>query len=133
MAVWSAKHEYMWWRPITAIRKADTDGDPMTAGVADWTPLLTTPPYPEWPSGLCAVVGAVTTVGKRLNGGELDLHLVTPTQGERHYTDVLALRHDAVNARVWSGIHFRTSDRVSIQIGKDVAQYVLGHYFRPAD
>jgi hypothetical protein len=133
MAVWYVKHKYMWWRPITAIRNADTDGDPTTAGVSDWTPLLVTPPYPEWPSGLCAVIGAVSTVGTRLNGGELDLHIVTPTQGERHYTDVQAFRRDAVDARVWSGIHFRGSDQISIQIGKAVAQYVLSHYFRPTD
>ncbi|HET6819186.1 MAG TPA: vanadium-dependent haloperoxidase [Candidatus Limnocylindria bacterium] len=133
MAVWHAKHEYMWWRPITAIRNADSDGDSTTVGVSDWTPLLATPPYPEWPSGLNAVIGSVTTAAKRLNGGVFDLHLVTPTQGERHYTDVVALRQDGVNARVWSGIHFRTSDRVSIQIGRHVAEYVLEHYFRPAD
>jgi len=133
MTVWYGKQHYHWWRPITAIRNADTDGDPRTAGVSDWTPLLTTPPYPEWPSGLCAVVGAVSTVGKRLNGGELDLHVVSLTQGERHYTDVVALRQDAVNARVWSGIHFRSADRASIGIGRDVAQYVLSHFFQRAD
>jgi hypothetical protein len=133
MAVWYGKHKYMWWRPITAIRNADTDGDPRTTGVADWIPLLVTPPYPEWPSGLCAVVGAVSTVGTRLNDGVLDLHIVTPTQGERHYTDVQAFRRDAVDARVWSGIHFRGADRASILIGKNVAQYVLSHYFQPAD
>jgi len=132
-AVWYAKHKYMWWRPITAIREADTDGDPLTAGVPDWTSLLPAPPYPEWPSGLCAVIGAVSTVASRLNGGALDLHITSATQGERHYTDVHAFRVDAVNARVWSGIHFRTSDQVSIGIGNGVGNYVLDNLFAPAN
>jgi hypothetical protein len=132
-AVWYAKHKYMWWRPITAIQMADADGDPRTASVPGWAPLITNPPYPEWPSGLCSVIGAVSTVAMRMNGGELDLHIVSPAAGERHYTDARTFRRDAVDARVWSGIHFRTSDRVSIQIGRDVAQKVLGSYFQPAD
>jgi hypothetical protein len=128
-AVWYAKHKYMWWRPITAIRNADADGDPRTAGVPDWTSLLASPPYPEWPSGLNAVLGAVTAVQKQLNGGALDLHIVTATQGERHYTSARDLRRDGVDGRVWSGIHFRSSDRVSIHLGREVADYVLDHYF----
>jgi hypothetical protein len=132
-AVWYAKHKYFWWRPITAIRNADTDGDPRTASVPDWTSLIAAPPYPEWPSGLTSVVGAVSAVAKQLNGGELDLHIATATQGERHYTDARTLRRDAVDARVWSGIHFRTADRISIQIGREVADYVLDHYFERND
>jgi hypothetical protein len=132
-AVWYAKHKYMWWRPITAIRKADTDGDPRTAGVLDWNSLIPTPPYPDWPSGLCAVIGATTVVAKRVNDGELDLHIVSPSQGERHYTDVQVLSRDAVDARVWSGIHFRTADRVSIHIGRDVARDVMENWFQRAD
>jgi hypothetical protein len=132
-AVWYAKHKYMWWRPITAIRRADTDGDPLTAGVPDWTSLLPAPPYPEWPSGLCSVIGAVSTVTSRFNGGALDLHIATPTAGERHYTDAATFHLDAVNARVWSGIHFRTADEESIDIGMEVGNYVLDHYFAPAN
>jgi hypothetical protein len=130
-AVWYAKHKYMWWRPMTAIQKADTDGDPRTASVPGWTPLIANPAYPDWPSGLCAVIGAQSAVALRLNGGQLDLHIVSPTQGERHYTDARTFRRDAVDARVWSGIHFRTADRVSIGIGREVADEVLDHFFAP--
>ena len=130
-AVWYAKHKYMWWRPITAIRRTATDGDP--AGDPTWTSLIPAPPYPEWPSGLCSVIGAVSTVASRLNGGALDLHIVSATQGERHYIDVDTFHTDAVNARVWSGIHFRTADQISIGIGASVGNYVLDNLFAPAN
>jgi len=132
-AVWYAKHKYMWWRPITAIRQAETDGDPLTAGDPEWTSLLPAPPYPEWPSGLCSVIGAVSTVTSRFNGGALDLRIATPSAGERHYTDAATFHQDAVDARVWSGIHFRTADEKSIDIGMAVGNYVLDHYFAPAN
>jgi hypothetical protein len=132
--VWNAKLGYHWWRPITAIREADTDGDPLTVGVPDWTPLLVTPPYPEWPSGLCAVVGAASTALTLLHeDGTVDLRIVSPSSGERHYLDKALLSQDAVDARVWSGIHFRTADEVSITIGTQVATYALEHYFAPTD
>ena len=66
--IWNAKLQYMWWRPVTAIQEADTDGNDDTVGIPTWMPLINTPPYPDWPSGLCGVVGSVTTVLTRLTG-----------------------------------------------------------------
>jgi len=130
--VWNAKLQYMWWRPVTAIQMGDTDGNDATEGDASWLPRITTPPYPDWPSGLCGVVGAVTTVLTRLNG-MVDLSITSAAAGETRY---FAFKDDlvgpAVDARVWSGIHFRTADEVSIGIGTNVANYVLDRYFAPA-
>lgn len=132
--VWYAKLKYLWWRPITAIRLADDDGDPLTAGVPGWTPLIITPPYPDWPSGLCSVVGAVATSLSRLNGdGTVDLMITSPSAGLRHYLNPATIAEDAVSARVWSGIHFRTADQVSITIGTQVANFALDHYFAPTN
>ena len=55
IAVWHAKYVYGFWRPITAINLADTDGNPATTADPTWTPLLTTPPYPEYASGYYSV------------------------------------------------------------------------------
>jgi hypothetical protein len=132
--VWRGKLSYLWWRPITAIRMAETDGNPATAGVPDWTPLITTPPYPDWPSGLCSVVGAVSTALTRLNGDEtLDLYLTSAAAGNqtRYFATTDDIVQPAVDARVWSGIHFRTADEVSITIGSQVANWTLDHYFQP--
>jgi hypothetical protein len=133
--VWNAKLQYLWWRPVTAIRLADDDGNPNTVGMPDWMPFIATPPYPDWPSGLCSVVGAAATVLTRLNGnGALDLNLTSPAAGEtRHFATTADIAEQAVDARVWSGIHFRTADEVSIDIGTDVANWVLDHYFQPTD
>jgi len=132
-AVWDAKFHYGWWRPITAIREADNDGDPNTAGVPLWEPFLPTPPYPEWPSGLNSVVAAASTVLSRLNpGGHVDLYITSAGAGEtRHYDNATAMQQEAVNARIWSGIHFRTSDEVGRTIGIEVANWALDHYFAP--
>ena len=133
--VWNAKLKYLWWRPVTAIRMADTDGNDATHGVTNWTPLITTPPYPDWPSGLCSVVGAVSTALSRLNAdGKVDLNITSAAAGEtRHYATRAQIIREAVDARVWSGIHFRTADEVSIRIGTKVANWTLDHYFAPTD
>jgi hypothetical protein len=135
ISVWHAKLQYMWWRPITAIRNADTDGNDMTASVPGWTPLIGTPPYPDWPSGLCSVVGAVSTVLTRLNGdGTLDLKITSAAAGQtRHFATKAQIAEEAVDARVWSGIHFRTADEVSIATSTAIANYVLDHFFQPTD
>ena len=135
ITVWHAKLQYMWWRPITAIRMAETDGNDDTAGDENWTPLIGTPPYPDWPSGLCSVVGATSTALERLNpDGMLDINIRSNAANETRYfatkADIAPL---AVDARVWSGIHFRTADEVSIDIGTSVATYVLDNYFQPTD
>jgi len=135
ITVWKGKLDYMWWRPITAIRNADIDGRDDTAKVDNWTPLIGTPPYPDWPSGLCSVVAATSTVLERLNGdGTLDLTITSAAAGvTRNYATKAQIAEDAVSARVWSGIHFRTADEVSIDIGTNVANYVLDNYFQPTD
>ena len=136
ITVWYAKLQYMWWRPIAAIRNADTDGNPATAGVPGWTPLIGNPAYPEWPSGLCSVIGAVSTVLTRLNGdGVLDINITSAAAGgvTRHYATKEELTEEAVDARVWSGVHFRTADEVSIGTATQVANWTLDHYFQPTD
>jgi hypothetical protein len=135
ITVWYAKLQYMWWRPVTAIRMADNDGNDLTVGVPGWTPLITTPPYPDWPSGLCSVVGATSTVLTRLNGnGMLNLTISSAAAGEtRTYATSAQIAQEAVDARVWSGIHFRTADEVSIGTSTQVANWVLDHYFQPTN
>ena len=134
IAVWDGKFRYGWWRPITAIREADTDGNPSTVGVPGWTPLLVTPPYPDWPSGLNGVFGAAATALSRLNAdGRVDLNLTSVAAGvTRHYDLAATSENDAVDARVFSGIHFRTADEVAFDMGAQVANWALDHHFGPA-
>ena len=123
---WNAKLQGMFWRPVQAINHDIGAGGPA------WVPLLTTPPYPEWPSGLCAVIGAMTSSLQHLTGG-INLTMGTPVVGYRTWIDKALLDGTAVDARVWSGIHYRTSDEVAIEIGDASASYILGRYFAPTN
>ncbi len=136
IAVWDAKLYYAWWRPITAIQLANTDGNPDTTRDSDWTPLVVTPPYPDYPSGLC---GAMAAASRAMAGvldigrGRIDVTMTSVAAGQtRHYTSKADLLRDAIDARVWSGLHFRTADRVAVDIGTLVARRALANWFQPA-
>lgn len=130
--VWNDKLRTMWWRPVSAIRETFDDGDALTVADPVWTPLVNTPPYPDWPSGLCAVISALTSSLVEVTGS-VDLNLVSPSKGLRHWDSKAGLDGLAVEARIWSGIHFRTADAVSIGIGDNVANWTFDHYFAPTD
>lgn len=136
LSIWHAKYTYAFWRPITAIRLADTDGNPDTAPDPSWTPLLATPPYPEYVSGYTGVTGAFTrALAGVLGTQQIDADLVsTAVPGTvRHFGTEQALNQDVVDARVWLGIHFRTADVKGLAMGQQVADYALDHYFQPTD
>jgi hypothetical protein len=137
IAIWDSKFHYGFWRPITAIQMADDDGNPATIQDANWEPLLVTPPYPDYPSGLTSIVGVLSRVVSRtLGGGRVDLNITSIAAGPpgspltRHYEFAADLNRDAVNARVWSGIHFRTADVVANGIGTDIGDWGLDHHFQ---
>jgi hypothetical protein len=136
IGIWHSKLLYGFWRPITAINMADTDGNPDTDMNGDWVPLLTTPPYPDYVSGYSGVTGAFTralqkTLGtRRLN---VTLHSSAVAGAERHYARAGALNAAVVDARIWLGIHFRFADTVGITMGQRTANYVLNHAFEPLD
>lgn len=130
---WDSKLHFGFWRPITAIQLADTDGNPDTDAQANWEPLITTPPYPDYTSGLTTVVGAASRALTLVLGTErIDLTMSSLAAGvTRHYEFADKWNRDAVNARVWSGIHYRTADVVGNAMGKKVADWALDHYFAP--
>jgi hypothetical protein len=134
IAVWHAKYLYGFWRPITAINLADTDGNPATTADPSWTPLLTTPPYPDYVSGYSGLTGAFTrAMADALDTRHLQLTLIsTAVPGAvRNYDSARALRNDVVDARMWLGIHFRFADTGGVEIGERVAEWALTHYFGP--
>jgi hypothetical protein len=133
ISVWHTKYLYGFWRPITAINLADTDGNPATTADPTWTPLLTTPNYPEYVSGYSGLTGAFTqALEDTLNTRHLQLTLIsTAVPGAvRTYYSGESLRNDVVDARVWLGIHFRFSDTGGVEMGQRVADWALTHYFR---
>jgi hypothetical protein len=136
ITVWHAKYVYGLWRPITAINMADTDGNPATTADATWVPLIPTPAYPEYPSGYNAYNASVIGGLEELfHTRQLNLTLIsTAVPGmTRHYDSGTAERADVVNARVWLGIHFRTADVASRNLGLQLSDWTIDHYFQPVD
>jgi hypothetical protein len=134
ISVWHAKYIYGLWRPITAINLADTDGNPATSADPIWAPMITTPPYPDYPSGYNAFNSAVTHGLENLfQTRHLQLTLIsTAAPGvQRHYDRGNALVQDVVDARVWLGIHFRTADTAAKEIGRQLTAWTLDRYFQP--
>ena len=131
IVTWRDKARYSWWRPIHAIREAGADRNPATSPDATWTPLIAAPPYPEHPSGLSAFGGAVAqSLQDFYDTDRVVFSGTTPAGVAREFRSFSQLRDDIVDARVWSGIHFRFSDEEGAKIGRRVARWGGEHAFR---
>jgi hypothetical protein len=135
-----AKYHYAFWRPITAIRSADIDGNPRTQPDPTWTPLLVTPNHPEYPGAHGCITGAeaeVFAAALGTNRIEVDLHgSVTGAAGNfdavRHFETVDDLTHEIIDARTWAGLHYRWSSVQGVILGRKTAHWTLQRYFLPA-
>jgi len=143
---WNDKYYWQFWRPITAIREADTDGNPATQADPNWlplfdpstpvchTPLLFTPPFPDHPSGHACNTGAFVQTLQNFFG--TDKIAVTAFSNKsctaRTFDRFSDIQKEVIDARVWAGIHFRTADVQGAVLGNKVAQYLKKHYFQPA-
>jgi hypothetical protein len=134
ISVWYSKYVYGFWRPITAIQLADTDGNPATAPDPTWEPLVATPPYPEYVSGYSGGIGSFTrALQDTFDTRHLQLTFIsTAVPGAtRSYDSGTEARQDVVDGRVWLGFHFRFSDNRGARMGQQVAEWGLDHYFGP--
>ncbi|MBO9522511.1 MAG: vanadium-dependent haloperoxidase [Nocardioidaceae bacterium] len=133
IAVYANKYVYEHWRPLTAIREADlagnpiSDGDPLTTPAPAWEPLIATPLHPEYPSGHTGYAGAAEAVLTALVGTPAPFTVTSTVAGAspRTYTDWATLTSENIDARVWEGVHFRTSDTIGASLGRTVAAYDL--------
>jgi hypothetical protein len=142
---WNDKYYWQFWRPITAIREADTDGNPATEADPTWLPLfdpatpvcnlppLVTPPFPDHPSGHASFSSAfVHTLQNFFGTDKIGFSAFSnkscTTRSFDGFSDALK---EIIDARVWGGIHFRTADTQGAVLGKKVAHYLEKHYFQP--
>jgi hypothetical protein len=134
IAVWDEKAHYSFWRPITAIREADTDGNPRTEKDEAWLPLVNNPPYPDHPSGHLGLSGAVgRTLQQFFSTDRLSWTDTNVAGRTRSFTRVSDAVEEIVGARVWSGIHFRNADEASVVITRKIANYRDKHFFQEID
>ena len=134
IACWDAKYTYMFWRPITAIRTGESDGNAETESDPAWTPFIVTPNHPEYPS-------AHTTVGASVLGfytiwfdtDQFPLTFKGLGGAVRNYTSVNQIHAEEGNARVWGGMHWRNSTEVGSAVGSKVGKYTGTHLLKPLD
>ncbi len=123
IAVYNAKFEYAFWRPVTAIRNDAVDPDP------SWKPLSVTPPYPDWVSGHGGYVAAAQAVLADFVGPHAPEPIALTSPGApgvvRTYTDWATITREVIDARVWEGVHFRFSDEAGVRLGERVARWDL--------
>jgi hypothetical protein len=133
IAGWDSKLYYGFWRPITAIQHADTDGNPVTDADPTWVPLAPTPGHPEYPSAHAFASNAYAEALRWFFGTKkIDFTLTSTTTGTaRVYDDTDDIGKDVTDARIFAGFHFRTSCLHGAVIGKKVAKYVARNYFLP--
>jgi hypothetical protein len=133
ISCWQDKAHWLFWRPITAIREADRDGNPATEPDPRWLPLINTPPYPDHSSGLSCVGSAMTRTLRDFFGtNRVEFNATSSNSNtKRSFTSFSQGVDEIVDARVYSGIHFRIADVHGALIGKKVARYRQKHYFQP--
>jgi hypothetical protein len=125
-----AKYHYMFWRPIHAIQRADTDANPATQSDTEWAPLLVVN-HPEYPSGHSCGTGALLPAVHAFFGTDrLDVTVSSSVTGtSRTFSSLRAIGRDVFMARIYSGLHFRFSMGVGFNLAKQVARDVLANYF----
>ena len=133
IACFDAKYKYAFWRPITAIRAGDTDGNPATVGDPAWSTLLAgTPNHPEYPSAhSCITPAGGYVIADFLGTNGIDFTVPSLTGlGDRHFLRTSDLEFEVSNARIWGGIHYRSAVEDGVRIGKRTVNQVLSRHFK---
>jgi hypothetical protein len=132
IACFNEKEAWSFWRPVTAVQLADTDGNPQTAADPNWTPLLITPPFPDYTSGhACGTAATMSALAFFFGRDNIAFSAFSIASGTtRHFDSFSQALGELINARVWGGIHFRTADIQGAKIGLEVTGFMAGHYFR---
>jgi hypothetical protein len=130
-----SKYVYNFWRPVTAIRDGDLDGNLDTVGDLEWNSFLVNPAIPEWPSGHATVGAAAAEVMARFFGTDFIAFRVTsgvPYAGTtRQYNSFSQAALENANSRVLAGIHFRASCVAGLWQGQRIGDYVYNNVLRP--
>ena len=139
ITTWNGKYFFNFWRPVTAIRGADSDDNPATEPDFAWLPLVVTPSHPEYPAAHPTVSGALAYTLAEFFGTKKQHIILTSTSvpgsalREHHFTSTDDMAKDAIEGRIFGGIHYRTSGVHGSVIAKKVAHYIAKHYFQPVD
>ena len=131
---WDAKFQYNFWRPITAIRNGDQDGNDATERDAGWQPLNATPMHPEYPSQAGINVGGARGVLEAAFGSGAESFVATDINDarlSRQFTSFAQMDLEQKEVCIWGGIHFRNSLETGEAMGKKIADHLVANYMKP--
>lgn len=131
IACWDAKFAYNFWRPVTAIREADRDGNAETSPDQEWEPLLHTPAFPEYVSGHSVFSGAAAEILVRFFGTD-EVTFTIGSDGlpgaQRTYHSFRKTAEEIGMSRIYGGIHFLSADLDGLALGKQIADFVCATF-----
>jgi hypothetical protein len=135
IAVFDAKYAYNLWRPATAIRNGDIDGNNATERDAGWTPFIDTPMHPEYPCAHCIVSGSLAAVlAAEIGAGPTPtLRSASYTAGGavRTWTSTSAFSQEVAVARIYDGVHYRYSTEVGSEMGRKIGELAVRSFPKP--
>jgi membrane-associated phospholipid phosphatase len=135
IALYDAKYTYQLWRPVTAIRLADSDGNSQTSGDPNWLPLAgNTPPDPSYPGAHSTISAAAAEVLARFYGDHQRFSITSPALPgiTRSFTSFSAAAQEAGLSRIYAGVHTRLDHQAGLGLGRNVARFVLHNELLPA-
>jgi hypothetical protein len=132
---WDAKYHYNFWRPVTAIRNGDRDGNDATERDAGWSSFNPTPMHPEYPSQATINATIACAVLESMFGPVKDIPFRTtdvrdPKQ-TRAFPSLMDMAEEQKNVRIWGGVHYRFAIRTSEDVGQKVAAYMIENTLKP--
>jgi PAP2 superfamily len=135
IAVFDAKYHYGFWRPLTAVRHGDNDGNAATDRDTTWRPIAETPMHPEYPCAHCISAASMCAVLEAVLGTaeipEVSMTSATAPGVTRRWTNLHTFVAEVSNARVWAGFHYRFSTRVGEDMGRKVADHAVKNFMQP--
>jgi hypothetical protein len=131
ISIWDSKYHYNYWRPVTAIQRADEDGNAATEQDKSWQPLLVTPPHPEYISGHSGVSGAAAVIMEHQFGTQNIAFRATSDDVKdalRHFTSFQTCAEEIAMSRLYGGIHYPAAGREGLKLGRQVAAFAIEHF-----
>jgi hypothetical protein len=128
IAIFDAKYAYNFWRPVTAIRNGDLDGNDATERDPAWEPIISTPLHPEYPCAHCIIQGSAARVLETLFGDAIPAVALTSRTAPgvtRRFVKLSDYVAEVIDARVYDGVHYRTSGDVGAAMGRKIGEHVL--------
>jgi hypothetical protein len=137
ITAWYMKRDYDFWRPLTGIREADTDGNPDTIADPTWTPLLNTPPFPSYVSGHSTYSGAGAAILAELFGDNTAFSSTSDNPllagVTRSYDSFSEAALEAGRSRIYGGIHWECDNEFGLKAGKGVGEYIFDNFLNPLE